>query len=146
VIQVASNPGDLLLDSFLGSGTTAAVAQKMGRRWVGIEMGEHARTHCLPRLEKVIAGEQGGVSEAVDWEGGGGFRFYTLGEPVFDADGGINPRSGSEHWQAIFGISKPARPRPAASTRRCWACMTARRCSCSTTASWATASRLVATC
>lgn len=82
----------MVLDSFLGSGTTAAVAQKMGRRWIGIEMGEHARTHCLPRLEKVIAGEQGGVSEAVGWAGGGGFRFYTLGEPVFDADGGINPQ------------------------------------------------------
>lgn len=64
----------------------------MGRRWIGIEMGEHARTHCLPRLEKVIAGEQGGISEAVGWSGGGGFRFHTLGEPVFDADGGINPQ------------------------------------------------------
>ena len=54
-------------------------------------MGEHARTHCLPRLQKVIAGEQGGVSVAVSWQGGGGFRFHTLGEPVFDADGGIHP-------------------------------------------------------
>ncbi len=92
ILHVATQPGDLVLDSFLGSGTTAAVAHKMSRRWIGIEMGEHARTHCLPRLEKVIAGEQGGVSEAVGWEGGGGFRFHTLGEPVFDADGGINPQ------------------------------------------------------
>lgn len=91
VIHIATNPGDLVLDSFLGSGTTAAVAHKMGRRWIGIEMGEHARTHCLPRLEKVIAGEQGGISKALDWLGGGGFRFHTLGEPVFDADGGIHP-------------------------------------------------------
>ena len=78
-----------MLDSFLGSGTTAAVAHKMGRRWIGIEMGEHARTHCLPRLQKVVEGEQGGISEAVGWQGGGGFRFMQLGEPVFDADGRI---------------------------------------------------------
>lgn len=90
IINLATEPGDLILDSFLGSGTAAAVAQKMARRWIGIEMGEHARTHCLPRLEKVIAGEQGGISTAVGWQGGGGFRFHTLGEPVFDADGGIH--------------------------------------------------------
>lgn len=91
VIHIATNPGDLVLDSFLGSGTTAAVAHKMGRRYIGIEMGEHARTHCVPRLQKVIEGEQGGISKAVNWQGGGGFGFYTLGEPVFDADGAINP-------------------------------------------------------
>ncbi len=62
ILHIASNPGDLVLDSFLGSGTTAAVAHKMGRRWIGIEMGDHAETHCKPRLDKVIAGEQGGVS------------------------------------------------------------------------------------
>ncbi len=90
VLSLATNPGDLVLDSFLGSGTTAAVAHKMGRRYIGIEMGEHAVTHCLPRLEKVIAGEQGGISKAVNWPGGGGFRFHTLGDPVFDADGGIH--------------------------------------------------------
>lgn len=80
-----------MLDSFLGSGTTAAVAHKMGRRWIGIEMGDHAVTHCAPRLRKVIDGEQGGVSAAVGWEGGGGFRFYRLGEAVFDDEGKINP-------------------------------------------------------
>lgn len=90
ILEVATNPSDLVLDSFLGSGTTAAVAHKMGRRWIGIEMGDHAITHCLPRLEKVIGGEQGGISKAVNWQGGGGFRFHTLGEPVFDADGGIH--------------------------------------------------------
>ena len=89
-MEVATNPNDLVLDSFLGSGTAAAVAHKMGRRWIGIEMGEHARTHCLPRLQKVIDGEQGGVSEAVGWHGGGGFRFMQLGEPVFDTDGRIH--------------------------------------------------------
>lgn len=89
ILHIASNPGDLVLDSFLGSGTTTAVAHKMGRRWIGIELGEHAETHCKPRLDKVIAGEQGGVSEAMGWAGGGGYRFYRLGAPVFDADGHI---------------------------------------------------------
>lgn len=91
ILEISTNSDDLVLDSFLGSGTTAAVAQKMGRRWIGIEMGEHAETHCIPRLEKVIAGEQGGISQAVGWQGGGGFRYYTLDEPVFLAEGGINP-------------------------------------------------------
>lgn len=92
IIRVASDPGDLVLDSFLGSGTTAAVAHKMGRRWIGIEMGEHAKTHCIPRLEKVIAGEQGGISQSVNWQGGGSFTFCELGEPVFDTWGNINPK------------------------------------------------------
>ena len=89
IIQIATNPGDLVLDSFLGSGTTAAVAHKMGRRYIGIEMGEHAVTHCAPRLKKVIEGEQGGISDAVGWNGGGGYRFYRLGPPVFDTEGHI---------------------------------------------------------
>jgi adenine-specific DNA-methyltransferase len=89
-LQVASEPGDMVLDSFLGSGTTSAVAHKMGRRYIGIEMGEHARTHCLPRLQKVIDGEQGGASKSVEWVGGGGFRFCTLGEPAFDDHGRIS--------------------------------------------------------
>ena len=92
VLHIATSPGDLVLDSFLGSGTTAAVAHKTGRRWIGIEMGEHAVTHCAPRLNKVIEGERGGISESVGWNGGGGFRFYRLGPPAFDADGRI--RSG----------------------------------------------------
>lgn len=91
VMQIATNPGDLVLDSFLGSGTTAAVAHKMGRRWIGVEMGAHAETHCLPRLQKVIEGEQGGISAAVGWQGGGGFRFMRLGETVFQEDGRIHP-------------------------------------------------------
>jgi len=74
----------------LGSGTTAAVAHKMGRRYIGIEMGDQARTHCVVRLRKVIEGEQGGISKAVGWKGGGGFRFFTLGEMVFDSEGRIN--------------------------------------------------------
>ena len=91
ILHIATNPNDLVLDSFLGSGTTAAVAHKMGRRWIGIEMGEHAETHCLPRLEKVVAGEQGGISQAVGWQGGGGFSYLKLGEPAFLEDGRINP-------------------------------------------------------
>lgn len=91
VLELATNPGDLVLDSFLGSGTTAAVAQKMGRRYIGIEMGDHAVTHCAPRLQKVIDGEQGGISKAQNWQGGGGFRFYRLGPPVFTEDGQIQP-------------------------------------------------------
>jgi adenine-specific DNA-methyltransferase len=89
VLRVATNPGDLVIDSFLGSGTTAAVAHKMGRRWIGVEMGDHAVTHCQPRLAKVIAGEGGGISAAVGWQGGGGFDFYRLGPAVFGADGTI---------------------------------------------------------
>jgi len=91
IIHIASNPGDFVLDSFLGSGTTAAVAQKMNRRYIGIEMGEHAVTHCQPRLQKVVDGEQGGISKAVEWQGGGGFKFYRLGETIFDEFGMINP-------------------------------------------------------
>lgn len=89
IIFLATNPGDLVLDSFLGSGTTAAVAQKMNRHYVGIEIGEHAVTHVVPRLRKVIDGEEGGISKAENWQGGGGFSFYRLGEEVFTADGQI---------------------------------------------------------
>ena len=89
IIHIATVPGDFTLDSFLGSGTTAAVAHKMGRKYIGIEMGEHAETHCAPRLKKVVDGEQGGISKAVDWQGGGGFRYYRLGPTVFDEDGQI---------------------------------------------------------
>ncbi len=91
IFESCTNPGDLVLDSFLGSGTTAAVAHKMGRRWIGIEMGDHAVTHCAPRLRKVIEGEQGGISKSVGWRGGGGFRFHRLGPPAFDADGRLRP-------------------------------------------------------
>lgn len=79
ILDLATHPGDLVLDSFLGSGTTAAVAHKMGRRWIGIELGEHCHTHCLPRLKKVVDGaDPGGITEAVGWKGGGGFRYYKL--------------------------------------------------------------------
>ncbi len=86
ILTVASNPGDLVLDSFLGSGTTAAVAQKMGRKYIGIEFGNHCYTHCKPRLDKVIDGEQGGISKSVHWHGGGGYRFYELAPSLLRQD------------------------------------------------------------
>lgn len=90
--MIATNPGDLVLDSFLGSGTTAAVAHKMGRRWIGIELGEHCDTHCLPRLRKVVDGEDpGGITDSVDWKGGGGFRYYRLAPSLIKTDQWGNP-------------------------------------------------------
>ena len=86
VLQVGSDPGDLVLDSFLGSGTTAAVAHKMGRRYIGIELGDHCYTHCLPRLKAVVDGELGGISKAQNWQGGGGFKFYELAPTLIVKD------------------------------------------------------------
>ena len=87
VLHLASNTGDLVLDSFLGSGTTAAVAHKMGRRWIGIEMGDHVYTHCIPRLQKVIKGEDaGGVTKSTGWLCGGGFKFYELASSLIIKD------------------------------------------------------------
>ena len=86
-IEISSNPGDLVLDSFLGSGTTAAVAHKMGRKWIGIEMGDHAYSHCKVRLDKVISGEdKGGITKSVNWQGGGGYRFYELAPTLINQD------------------------------------------------------------
>lgn len=87
ILTIATNPGDLVLDSFLGSGTTAAVAHKMGRRWVGIELGEHAQTLCHSRLRKVVDGDDtGGVTEVCGWKGGGGFRFFRLAPSLLEKD------------------------------------------------------------
>ena len=87
VLTLGSNEGDIVLDSFLGSGTTAAVAQKMGRRYIGVEMGNHAYTHCAVRLKKVIDGtDQGGISKTQNWKGGGGFRFYELAPSLLKED------------------------------------------------------------
>jgi adenine-specific DNA-methyltransferase len=91
ILQIATKEDDLVLDSFLGSGTTAAVAQKMRRRYIGIEMGTHAASHCLPRLKQVVQGEQGGISEVEGWKGGGGFRFMKLGAKAFLENGTVNP-------------------------------------------------------
>ena len=87
ILELATSPGDLVLDSFAGSGTTGAVAHKMGRRWIMVELGEHCHTHIIPRLKKVIDGEdQGGISEAVNWKGGGGFRYYRLAPSLLQQD------------------------------------------------------------
>ena len=87
ILFLATKENDFVLDSFLGSGTTAAVAHKMNRKWIGIELGEHATTHCLPRLKKVASGEdKGGITEAVDWKGGGGFKFYNLAPSLIQKD------------------------------------------------------------
>jgi adenine-specific DNA-methyltransferase len=87
VLTVSTSPGDLVLDSFAGSGTTGAVAHKMGRRWIMVELGEHCHTHIIPRLKKVIDGEdRGGISEAVGWNGGGGFRYFKLAPSLLEKD------------------------------------------------------------
>lgn len=87
IVQIATNPGELVLDSFAGSGTTGAVAHKMGRRWIMVELGDHCTTHIVPRLRKIIDGtDQGGISKAVDWEGGGGFRYYDLAPSLLEKD------------------------------------------------------------
>ncbi|UYB70175.1 site-specific DNA-methyltransferase [Aeromonas veronii] len=87
VIELSTIPGDIVLDSFAGSGTTGAVAHKMGRRWIMVELGEHCHTHIVPRLKKVIDGEdQGGISKAVNWQGGGGFRYLRLAPSLLKKD------------------------------------------------------------
>lgn len=87
IIHLSTDPGDLVLDSFAGSGTTGAVAHKMGRKWIMVELGEHCDTHIVPRLQKVIDGtDQGGISKAVNWKGGGGFRYYRLAPSLLEKD------------------------------------------------------------
>ena len=91
ILAISTKPGDLVLDSFLGSGTTAAVSQKMGRKWIGVEMEGHSESHCVPRLKKVMDGEDsGGVTASNNWKGGGGFRYVRLGEALYDEHGRIN--------------------------------------------------------
>ena len=91
IISIATDRQDIVLDSFLGSGTTAAVAAKLGRRFIGVEIGHHAEAVAARRLRLVVEGDQGGISGEVGWRGGSGFRFCTLGEPLFDADGNVSP-------------------------------------------------------
>ncbi len=87
ILDLATNPGDLVIDSFAGSGTTAAVAHKMGRRWITVELGEHCHTHIIPRLSKVVDGnDHGGITDAVQWKGGGGFRYFRLAPTLIIAD------------------------------------------------------------
>jgi adenine-specific DNA-methyltransferase len=94
IFELSTQAGDLVLDCFGGSGTTFAVAQKMNRRWIGIEVGKHADTHIIPRLKRVLTGEdQSGVSKALNWSGGGGFKYYKLGESIID------PAARDFNWQ-----------------------------------------------
>jgi len=87
ILEISTNPGDWVLDSFAGSGTTGAVAHKMGRRWIMVELGEHCHTHIIPRLRKVVDGaDQGGVTEATGWKGGGGFRYFRLAPSLLQED------------------------------------------------------------
>jgi adenine-specific DNA-methyltransferase len=92
ILGIATNPGDLILDSFAGSGTTGAVAHKMGRRWIMVELGEHCHSHIIPRLKLVIDGaDNGGVTEAIGWQGGGGYRYYKLAPSLI-----VNDRWGNQ--------------------------------------------------
>ena len=109
IIHIASNPGDLVLDSFLGSGTTAAVAHKIGRRWIGIELANHAFTHCKVRLDKVIAGEDnGGITKSIDWRGGGGYHFCELAPTLINKDPFgeyvINPEYSADSLAAAMAL------------------------------------------
>lgn len=109
ILSIASNPDDLVLDSFLGSGTTAAVAHKMGRKYIGIEMGKHAYTHCKARLDMVISGEdKGGISKAVNWHGGGGYHFYELAPTLINTDefgeAVINPEYSADMLAAAMAL------------------------------------------
>lgn len=106
ILQLATDEGDLVLDSFLGSATTSAVAHKMKRRHIGIELGDHAEDQCRVRLKKVVDGDPRGISQSVDWKGGGGFKFYRLGEAVFDAEGQITQGIKFEHLAAHIWFSE----------------------------------------
>ena len=108
-IEISTNPGDIVLDSFLGSGTTCAVAHKMDRKWIGIEMGDHAYTHAKVRIDKVIIGEDlSGISRSVNWQGGGGYRFYELAPTLIKEDDFgqeiINPEYNKEMLSAAVAL------------------------------------------
>ncbi|MGX9188045.1 site-specific DNA-methyltransferase [Stenotrophomonas sp. Ker107b] len=110
-LELATNEGDLVLDAYLGSGTTAAAAHKMGRQWIGIERGEHAQTKCAPRLRAVVDGEPSGISKSQGWKGGGGFRFLKLGPPIFDDAGHIREGIPFEHLAAHVWFAETRTPR-----------------------------------
>ena len=114
IITIATNPGDLVLDSFAGSGTTGAVAHKMGRRWVMVEIGEHAKSHIVPRLKKVIEAEDpGGITSSADWRGGGGYRYCRLGASLFDDWGAISAGVTFADLAAFTFFSDTGSPIPA---------------------------------
>jgi len=101
IIEMTTSEGDIVLDSFLGSGSTSAVAHKMGRKWIGIEFGDTCYTHCIPRLQKVVDGsDQGGISKSVNWQGGGGFKFYELAPSLLKKDKYGNLVIDKDHYNA----------------------------------------------
>lgn len=117
ILEISTNQGDLVLDSFAGSGTTGAVAHKLDRRWLMVEMGEHAQSHITPRLRKVIDGaDPGGVTHAANWTGGGGFRFCTLGRPLFDEWGSVTEGVTFSDLAAFVFFSDTGSPIPAKAT------------------------------
>ena len=105
IFELCTKENDLVLDSFLGSGTTAAVAHKMGRRWIGVELGDHCYTHCKPRMDMVIDGEQGGISKAVGWHGGGGYKFYELAPTLIVNDKYGNPVFSDKYNPAMLAAA-----------------------------------------
>ena len=103
IIELSTLKGEFVLDSFAGSGTTGAVAHKLGRRWIMVELGEHCDTHIIPRLKKVIDGEdKGGITEAVNWKGGGGFRYYQLAPSLLEVDSFGNPVISKQYNAAML--------------------------------------------
>lgn len=121
IIEISTDESDYVLDSFLGSGTSAAVAHKMKRKWIGIELGEHATTHCVPRLQQVVSGkDKGGITEAVNWQGGGGFKFYTLAPSLIQKDkyGSeiINPQYNANMLAAAMAKQEGFRYQPSESS------------------------------
>lgn len=111
IFEMCTVNGDLVLDSFLGSGTTAAVAHKMGRKYIGIELGNHAYTHCVPRLKKVIDGEdQGGITKSQNWQGGSGFKFYELAPSLLKEDEFgqmiVNPEYNADQLAAAMALQE----------------------------------------
>ena len=106
IIEMCTEPGDLVLDSFLGSGTTAATAIKLGRKWIGVELGAHCFSHCIPRLNNVIDGtDSGGVSKVVNWHGGGGYKFYELAPTLIVNDKYGNPVFSDKYNPAMLAAA-----------------------------------------
>jgi adenine-specific DNA-methyltransferase len=117
LLEMCTSEEDLVLDAYAGTGTTAAVAHKLGRRWITIEDGEHMHTHCRPRLMATIDGDQGGVSEQVNWEGGGGFVYMKLGPTIFDEKGQIRAGTKFEHLAAHIWFAETGEARSSKATK-----------------------------
>ena len=146
ILKIATNPGDLVLDSFLGSGTTAAVAHKTGRRYIGVEMGEHAVTHCVPRLRKVIDGEQGGVSKSAGWPEAAASGSTVSAPPCSMSKAIFGRTFAFPPWPPTCGSARQSVRGTERATPRCWGCATTVPTPCSTTAFLATSDQPAGTC